>query len=198
MGERTSYTPGRFCWVDLVVEDQNAAKTFYTGLFGWDYQDFPIGDGSFYSVAQVDARAVAAIVPLPDPSMPPHWNCYVSVEDADAAAGRAEETPRAFAASRRRRYDARLPCGGPRRRSSTADGRPGVNPEQGDHRGAPQAHLEYRRAGLGLVTGTASPVSGVVGGLASFHYLAAVLGKVRLSAVEIGDAVDRSQVPARK
>jgi predicted enzyme related to lactoylglutathione lyase len=91
MGERTSYAPGTFCWVDLVVEDQDAAKTFYTGLFGWDYEDFPIGDSSFYSVAQLDGRAVAAIVPLPDPSMPPHWNCYVSVEDADAAAGRAEE-----------------------------------------------------------------------------------------------------------
>ena len=87
MGERTSYTPGTFCWVDLVVEDQNAAKAFYSGLFGWDYDD----DGTPYSVAQLDGKAVAAIAPLPDPSMPPHWNCYVSVEDAEAAAGRAAE-----------------------------------------------------------------------------------------------------------
>lgn len=90
MGERTSYTPGTFCWVDLVVEDQDAAKAFYTDLFGWDYEDFPTGEGASYSIAQLDGRPVAAIVPLPDPSMPPHWNCYVSVEDADAAAGRAE------------------------------------------------------------------------------------------------------------
>jgi predicted enzyme related to lactoylglutathione lyase len=34
---------------------------------------------------------VAAIVPLADPSVPPHWTCYVSVEDADAAAARAHE-----------------------------------------------------------------------------------------------------------
>lgn len=91
MGERTSYTPGTFCWVDLVIEDQDAAKAFYTGLFGWDYQDAPMGDGRVYSIAQLDGKAVAAIVPLPDPSMPPHWNCYVSVEDAEAAAGRAEQ-----------------------------------------------------------------------------------------------------------
>jgi uncharacterized protein len=91
MGERTSYTPGTFCWVDLVVEDQDAAKAFYAGLFGWDYEDFPTPDGSVYSVARVDGHAVAAVVPLPDPSMPPHWNCYVSVEDADAVAGRAAE-----------------------------------------------------------------------------------------------------------
>jgi predicted enzyme related to lactoylglutathione lyase len=91
MGERTSYTPGTFCWVDLVTGDQAASKAFYTALFGWDYQDFPTGDGTFYSVAQLDAKPVAAIVPLPDPSVPPHWNCYVSVEDADAAAARARE-----------------------------------------------------------------------------------------------------------
>jgi len=91
MGERSGYTPGTFCWVDLVSADQDASKAFYTGLFGWDYQDLPIGDGAFYSVAQLEGKPVAAIVPLPDPSVPPHWNCYVSVEDADATAARAQE-----------------------------------------------------------------------------------------------------------
>jgi predicted enzyme related to lactoylglutathione lyase len=85
MGKRTSYTPGTICWVDLVAEDVDAAKTFYTGLFGWDYEG-----PDDYAVAQLDGQAVAAIVPRPDPSMPPHWNVYVSVEDADASAARAE------------------------------------------------------------------------------------------------------------
>jgi predicted enzyme related to lactoylglutathione lyase len=91
MGERTSYTPGTFCWVDLVSGDQDASKAFYGDLFGWDYQDLPIGEDTFYSVAQLGGKPVAAVVPLPDPSVPPHWNCYVSVEDADAAAARAHE-----------------------------------------------------------------------------------------------------------
>jgi predicted enzyme related to lactoylglutathione lyase len=91
MGERTSYTSGTFCWVDLVSGDQDASKAFYSGLFGWEYEDFPIGEGTFYSVAQLDGKPVAAVVPLPDPSVPSHWNCYVSVEDADAAAARAHE-----------------------------------------------------------------------------------------------------------
>jgi predicted enzyme related to lactoylglutathione lyase len=91
MGERTSYTAGTFCWVDLMAADQDAAKRFYTGLFGWDYQDFPIGEGTFYSLALRDGKPVAAITPLPGEGMPPHWNCYVSVEDADAAAARAQE-----------------------------------------------------------------------------------------------------------
>jgi uncharacterized protein len=91
MGERTSYTPGTFCWVDLMAADQAAAKQFYAGLFGWDYLDLPIGEGAFYSLAQLDGKPVAAITPLPGEGVPPHWNCYVSVEDADAAAARAQE-----------------------------------------------------------------------------------------------------------
>lgn len=59
MGERTSYTPGTFCWVDLVDEDQDGAKAFYTDLFGWDYEDFPTGDDASYSIAQLDGRPVA-------------------------------------------------------------------------------------------------------------------------------------------
>jgi len=91
MGERTSYAPGTFCWVDLTAADHDAAKAFYAALFGWEYQDFPIPGGGVYSVAHIDGKAAAAIVPLPGPSVPPHWNCYVSVEDADAAAALAQD-----------------------------------------------------------------------------------------------------------
>ena len=91
MGERTSYTAGTFCWADLMAADQDAAKRFYTGLFGWDYQDFPIPGGGNYSLALVDGKPVAAITPLPGQGMPPHWNCYVSVDDAGAVADRAQE-----------------------------------------------------------------------------------------------------------
>jgi uncharacterized protein len=90
MGERTSYTPGTFCWVDLVAGDQPAAKAFYAALLGWEYDDMPLGGGRTYSLARLEGHAVAAIVPMPDPAVPPHWNCYVSVEDAAAAAARAE------------------------------------------------------------------------------------------------------------
>jgi hypothetical protein len=80
MAERTSYTPGTFCWVDLVAGDQAAAKAFYAALLGWEYDDTPLDGGQSYSLARRDGRAVAAIVPLRDPAVPPHWNCYVSVD----------------------------------------------------------------------------------------------------------------------
>jgi uncharacterized protein len=45
MGERTSYTPGTFSWVDLQTDDLEGAKAFYSTLFGWQYDDLPVGDG---------------------------------------------------------------------------------------------------------------------------------------------------------
>jgi uncharacterized protein len=92
MGERTSYPPGTFSWVDLATNDPEGAKSFYGALLGWQYDDTPIGDGQSYSMAQVDGQNVAAIGPLQGgEGIPPHWNCYVTVESADTTAQRAGE-----------------------------------------------------------------------------------------------------------
>ena len=96
MGERTEYTPGTFCWADLSTSDQDGAKAFYGGLFGWQAADMPVGDtGAVYSMMRKDGKDVAAISAQQpgqrDAGVPPMWNSYVSVESADAAAERAAE-----------------------------------------------------------------------------------------------------------
>ena len=88
MGERTSYAPGTLSWTELVASDADAAKAFYTELFGWSYDDRPVGEGMVYSMAQVDGKSVAALYRADDR---PHWNCYVTVESCDATAARAAE-----------------------------------------------------------------------------------------------------------
>ena len=94
MGQRTQYTPGTFSWTDLNTTDPDAAKTFYAALFGWTYEDLPAG-GSVYSRAHVDGHSVAAIASQPpqqrEAGVPPAWNSYVTVPDADAALTRARE-----------------------------------------------------------------------------------------------------------
>jgi predicted enzyme related to lactoylglutathione lyase len=91
MAERTSYAPGTFSWVDLQTDDLDGAKRFYAEILGWTYNDIPIGDGAVYSMAQVQGHNVAGLGERQDESIPPHWNCYVTVEDADASAARAAE-----------------------------------------------------------------------------------------------------------
>ena len=49
-----SYKQGTPCWTDLSTTDQDGAKEFYSKIFGWEYQDIPMGDDQVYSIAQVD------------------------------------------------------------------------------------------------------------------------------------------------
>src|SRR5690348_17029020 len=88
MGERTSYAPGTFSWAELATSDAEGAKGFYTRVFGWDYDDRPMGEGQVYSMAKRDGGTVAALFAS---DQPPHWNCYVTVASADDAAARASE-----------------------------------------------------------------------------------------------------------
>lgn len=95
MGQRTQYSPGTFSWTDLTTPDQDAAKRFYSSLFGWEISDAPVSEGVSYSMATLGGHPVAAISPQPqrqrDAGVPPAWNSYVTVPDVDAAAARAQE-----------------------------------------------------------------------------------------------------------
>ena len=94
MPERTSYAQGTPNWVDLQTTDQAAAKQFYAGLFGWTYDDQPMGEGAVYSMAKLGDKDVAAIAPqspeLKAAGAPPMWNTYIAVDSADEAAARVE------------------------------------------------------------------------------------------------------------
>ena len=87
MGERTSYAPGTFSWVDLTTPDPAGAKAFYGALFGWEAQDTDAGGGMTYTMLRLGGRDVAALSEA-GPGRPTAWSCYVTVESVDAAADR--------------------------------------------------------------------------------------------------------------
>lgn len=88
--EVSKHAPGAFCWIELGTTDQAAAKKFYTELFGWSCNDVPMGPDSFYTMLQLRGKDVAALYQLDknmlDQGIPPHWQSYIAVEDADATA----------------------------------------------------------------------------------------------------------------
>jgi predicted enzyme related to lactoylglutathione lyase len=94
MPTRDSYPQGTPNWVDLQTSDQAAAKAFYSGLFGWRYDDEPMPDGQVYSMAVLRGHQVCAIAPQPPEvaaaGVPPMWNTYLAVDSADEATARAE------------------------------------------------------------------------------------------------------------
>lgn len=94
MGERSAYVPGTFCWADLGTTDTDAARVFYGALLGWTGEDMPVGDAFTYTMMRLHGHDVAGMYAQPAEDgaagVPPAWMSYVSVEDADATASRAE------------------------------------------------------------------------------------------------------------
>ena len=48
---RDGYPVGVPCWIDTSQRDLDAARDFYGGLFGWEFQEWPSGT---YLVATID------------------------------------------------------------------------------------------------------------------------------------------------
>jgi predicted enzyme related to lactoylglutathione lyase len=86
MSERDAYEPGVPCWVDSIQADAEAARDFYAGVFGWEYETS--GD---YSVARLRGRDIAGILAQADAPSLPSWNTHVSVASADEAAAKVRK-----------------------------------------------------------------------------------------------------------
>ena len=87
MPERTEYAHGTPSWVDLATTDVAGAETFYGGLFGWDAEQMPTGNG-IYSMQRIRGVDAAGIYEQAEDQkaggMPPSWTTYISVDDVDA------------------------------------------------------------------------------------------------------------------
>ena len=85
---------GSFAWMELATSDQAAAKRFYTSLFGWEANDSPMGPDAVYTMFFLGGRQAGAaftMSPQEAAAIPPHWQLYVAVDNADPSARRAEE-----------------------------------------------------------------------------------------------------------
>ncbi|MDR6506855.1 VOC family protein [Arthrobacter oryzae] len=96
MTGRTTFNAGEICWTDLQTKDVEAAKAFYTAVFGWRYEDLPTPDGRSYAKAYLGDDLVTVIAPQ-NPQQEAsgtaaRWNIYFAAADAGAI---VEETPHA-------------------------------------------------------------------------------------------------------
>ena len=92
MPAMTEYPSGSPSWADLLAHDGQKAKDFYTALFGWTYDDHPVGPEMVYTMYSHRGQAVCASAE-PGPgqeNLPPHWSVYVTVDDLEGALERAK------------------------------------------------------------------------------------------------------------
>jgi predicted enzyme related to lactoylglutathione lyase len=86
------YDQGTPSWVELSTPDQGAAREFYAGLFGWDYDDNDMGDMGHYYIATFQGSELGGVGGQP-PGMedhPAYWGVYLAVDDVDATTAKVE------------------------------------------------------------------------------------------------------------
>lgn len=82
-----SWPPGTPCWIDVMVPDRHAARTFYGPLFAWDFEEGGPETGYYTSCERGGYRVGGIGEPPPGVEAPPAaWTTYLSVEDARATA----------------------------------------------------------------------------------------------------------------
>jgi uncharacterized protein len=82
--------------VGLATSDSGDARSFYTRLFGWDgVAELTASAAGAFTMLRRGGREVAVLYrQMPEAraaGAPPHWISFISVDDADATAARANE-----------------------------------------------------------------------------------------------------------
>jgi predicted enzyme related to lactoylglutathione lyase len=86
----TPWPNGTPCWVDLGTPDLDAARSWYSSVFGWTYSGGEPEYGG-YAMCLKNDRKVAGMGPQMSSDDPPRWTTYFATDDADATVARATE-----------------------------------------------------------------------------------------------------------
>jgi len=78
-----------FVHVELNTNDLSKARAFYGKLFGWEFEDMPMDDGT-YTLIKVGEGTGGGMMTNPMPNTPSWWLAYVLVDNVAAATEKAE------------------------------------------------------------------------------------------------------------
>lgn len=85
---------GKFSWNELATPDVEKAREFYSEVLGWSWREMDMGEGTSYTIWEVDGEDVGGAMQMSGPEwegIPPHWMSYVAVDDVDARTAKVAE-----------------------------------------------------------------------------------------------------------
>lgn len=77
---------GALTWNELVTRDGSAARTFYSGLLGWEWDKMEMPQGAYWVIMNGD-RSNGGVMTMTDEwpdEAPAHWMVYIGSDDVDA------------------------------------------------------------------------------------------------------------------
>lgn len=78
------------CWNELHTDETEAAKRFYSEVFGWEATTQPMPGGEYTMFGRDGGENFAGLAGLMG-SPAPHWLTYIAVDDCDATVAKAKE-----------------------------------------------------------------------------------------------------------
>ncbi len=86
------WSPGRFCWWELVTPDVAGAKDFYGKLVGWGSHELDMGGRPYWLWTKGEENNPGGLMDHPQgPNERAFWLFYILVADVDAATKRVAE-----------------------------------------------------------------------------------------------------------
>jgi predicted enzyme related to lactoylglutathione lyase len=94
-GAQLCNEPDTWSWNELMTRDVDAAKTFYTAVFGWSYDPQDMGPMGTYNVIEGGENngwgGLMSMPPdMPD-QVPNHWAVYFIVADIEASLAKVKD-----------------------------------------------------------------------------------------------------------
>lgn len=84
---------GVFCWNELATTNLEAAKKFYSNVFGWKFTQKDMGDTS-YTLIKLNDKEFGGIWSIPkdrEREISPRWISYILVENLDESLEKARQ-----------------------------------------------------------------------------------------------------------
>jgi predicted enzyme related to lactoylglutathione lyase len=82
MMRKRDISAGAPCWMDLATSDVAAARSFYTGVFGWTAEEPNEEFGGYFMFNAPGSGPVAGCMPAMPEGGRDVWSVYLTVEDA--------------------------------------------------------------------------------------------------------------------
>lgn len=92
IGVRVKNEQNTMCWQELATSDVEAAKKFYSTVFGWDPKTQGVGTPAEYTEIYFGDQPMGGMMKIKEEwgNMPPNWSVYYEVADCDACVAKAE------------------------------------------------------------------------------------------------------------
>jgi uncharacterized protein len=99
MAQAIATKVNRPAWVELATSDPEAARDFYSKLFGWRVEVSPDPQYGGYGIAKLGEGDAAGITPKQSPEAPNAWGLYIGADDVDTISSKVEAAGGTIAAA---------------------------------------------------------------------------------------------------